>query len=259
MSEKHTYPAQASLSRALKRGTGAAWECLGYVVGVSFAAFLLCAIVLTTTGLIAPHITTGLPSLFLVLPCVLAAWLCAVGVFSYAKKMLYHEQPTPLDTWKGIRKLAGPAIALFTLDLLVSVVLFGDIIFFVLAFKAKGGVTFAALGIISAYITLMWLLMSLYHLPLLVAQLDTESGPRVWMIIKKSFLLAADNPGFTLGLFVVIIAFGALCVITVLGIALLFLGVTAFLLTSSLRDLYIKYGIITEEPEVVEDKPWRLQ
>jgi hypothetical protein len=260
MTDGETTRKPASLNKALKLGFRGAYDSLGYVVGASFAAFIASAVVFTVMGLIGGRVRGAGPvGLVLIVPGLLAAWLCAVGIFYYVRKVIYHEHPAPADTWEGIRKLAVPAFALFVVDLLVTTLLVGDLAFFGLAFRAKGGVAFAALAIISAYIALMWLLMSLYHLPVMVAQLGMESGPRVKKILYKSFLLTADNPGFTVGLFVVIIAFATLCALpAMLGMALLFPGAAAFLLTYSLRELFIRYGVVEEEPEIVEDKPWKL-
>lgn len=255
MSENQSPRGRASLGRALKSGFRAAYESLGYVVGASFATLVITAIVPAMMGLISAHAA----GMLLGLPALPVAWLCAVGVFYYAKKVVYHERPAPADTWEGIRRLLGPAIALFVVDLIISTVLFGDVVFFALAFKAKGGALLAGLTMVCAYLALMWMLMGIYHLPLLVAQLEMESGPGVKVILRKSFLLMADNPGFTVGLFIAIIAFTVLCALSAVGMALLFTGTAAFLLTCSLRELFVKYGIVEQEPEVIEDKPWRLR
>lgn len=249
------------MGKALRDGFRAAYDALGFVVGASFATLVVGALVLVAMGLLSAHVKqVRAAGMLLGLPALPAVWLCAVGIFYYAKKAVCHEHPALGDTWEGIRKLFGPAIALFVVDGIASAVLVGDVVFFTLAFRAKGGVAFAAFGMVCAYIGLMWLMMSLYHLPLLVAQLEMESGPRVGVILRKSFLLAADNPGFTVGLFAVIIAFAVICALpAMLGIALVFPGLAAFLLTSSLRELFVEYGVIEEEPEVVEDKPWRLR
>jgi hypothetical protein len=96
--------------------------------------------------------------------------------------------------------------------------------------------------------------MAIYQLPLLVVQLSTESGMGVGVILRKSFLLMADNPGFTLGLFLVIIAFAVLCAIPMfVGFAVLFFGASAFLVTHALRELFIRYGIIEAEPEAADE------
>ncbi len=259
MSDEQSTRGRASLGRALKHGFRAAYDSMGYVVGASFATFAITGVVLALMGLLSAHVKQlHAFGMLLGLAATPVSWLCAVGLSYYAWKTISHQRPTPSDTFKGIRGLFWPAIALFAVDLVISTVLFGDAVFFALAFRAKGGAIAAGLAMVCAYLALMWSLMCVWHLPLLVAQLEMESGPRVWVILRKSFLLTADNPGFTVGLFVVIIAFAVLCVISAFGMALVFAGTLAFLLTCSLRELFIKYGIVEEEPEVVEDRPWRL-
>jgi len=259
MSDNETARGRASLGKALKNGFRSAYESLAFVVGASFVTLVVTAGVLALMGLIsasAPHPRSF--GMLLGLPALLVGWLCAVGVFYYTKKAVWHEHPITTDVFEGIRKLLGPALVLFVVDLAISTVLFGDVVFFALAFKARGGPILAGLAMVCVYLAFMWSLMALWHMPLLIAQLDMESGPRLKAILRKSYLLVADNPGFTVGLFVVIIAFTVLCAISAVGMALLFAGTLAFLLTCSLRELFVKYGIVEEEPEVVDDRPWRL-
>ncbi len=248
----------ASLNRALKQGFRGAYDSLGYVVGASFAVFLASAAVFALMRVVL-QVENVIFGLLFFLPVLFVGWIGAVGIFYYVKKAIFHENPSPSDTLTGIRHLFWPATALFVVDAIVTATLIGNIIFFALAFRANGGVLIAALGIVSAYIGLMWLLMSMYHLPVMMLQSEMESEPTLRKIIYKSFLLAADNPAFTVGLFVVIIAFTLLCSLpAMLGVALLLPGTVAFLLIYSLRELYIKYGVIEPEPEVIEDKPWTL-
>lgn len=258
MSEEKTTLPPARLGKALGQGFRAAYDSLGYVVAASFGTFLICACLLTLAGLSARHIK-GPAGMLLIVPAMLAAWLCEVGILYFARKSLYEGHAMLSDTWEGIGKLLGPAIALFAADLAITAVLLGDAYFFLLAFRASGGAGLAALGVFFAYLSLVWVMMGLYHLPVLVAQLEMESGPRVKVVLYKSLLLAMGNPGFTLGFFVAIIAFAALCALPgLLGMAILFPGAAAFLLTSALRELFIKYGVVEAEPDTVEDKPWRL-
>ncbi len=257
MSENTTRKS-ASLGKALKFGFRATYDSLGYVVGASFASFAASTVVFAAMGLIAANTKAGFAALPLAIPGLLVVWLCAVGIFYYANMVIAHEHPTPIDTIKGIRTLIWPAMALFVVDLLISAVLIGDVVFFGLAFKARGGALLAVLTMVWVYLALMWMMMSLYHLPLLVAQSKMQSRPGGCVILRKSFLLAADNPGFTVGLFAVIIAIAVLCALSAVGMALLFTSTVAFLLTSSLRELFVKYGIVEQEPDVIEDKPWKL-
>lgn len=258
MTDEQTTLPPARLGKALARGFRASYDNLGYVVGASFANFLVCAVLLTIGGFTARQIHSPLGILVLV-PAMLAAWIAQVGMLRFARKVLYEGHATISDTWEGIGRWIGPAIALFFADLVITAVLVGDAAFFLMAFKARGGAGLAALGVLFGYGSLIWLMMAVYHLPMLVAQLEMDSGPGVKVVLRKSLLLAMGNPGFTLGFFVVIIGFTALCALpAMLGMAILFPGAAAFLLTSALRELFIKYGVVEAEPDVIEDKPWRL-
>lgn len=258
MTEEQTTLPPARLGRALAKGFRAAYDALGYVVAGSFVTFIICAILLTLGGLAARHINSPL-GILVILPAVFAAWLAEIGMLYFAHKVIYDGHAMISDTWEGIGRLLRPAIALFVVDLAITVLLLGDAAFFLIAFKTRGGAGFAALGALFGYTSLMWLMMSIYHLPVLVAQLEMESGPRVKAVLYKSLLLAMGNPGFTLGFFVVIIAFTALCALpALLGMAVLFLGTVAFLLTSALHELFVKYGVVESEPDAIEDKPWKL-
>lgn len=251
----------AGLGRALGRGLRDAYDNLGYVVAVTFASFLITSAVLWSALLTAKAAGAG-PCLawrMALLPTAFTGWLCAVGAFYYVGKVVCCEHPTAGDVWQGIRTLFVPAVGLFVVDCLFVAVLVVDVEFFLAVSRAKAGIPLMMLGILSGYLALVWVMMSLYHLPVLVAQTRMESGPRTRIILRKAFLLTFDNPVFTVGLFLVIITFTVLCALPrFIGMAILYLGVTAFLLTHALRELFIKYGIVEEEPEVVEDKPWRL-
>lgn len=256
MSEQQTITRPASLGRALRRGFRAAYDHLGYVVFVTFTSFVLASALFgaVVAGVRATGPAWGMAKIVFFVPVALAAWLCAVGVYYYANRSVYHEYPTLADTWCGIRELLGPALLLFALDALVTIVLIGDTVFLL---SLRGGSVFLALGILSGYILIVWLMMSMYHLPLLPAQAKMESGPRPTVIVRKSFLLMADNPGFTVGLFLAIIALAVVCaVLGFVGMAAFYLGATAFVLTHALRELFTKYGIVEDEPDVVEDRGW---
>lgn len=259
MTEENTTLPPARLGRALAKGFRAAYDALGYVVAASFATFIVCGSLLAAASLLAKH-TKSPAALLMLLPAMLVAWLAQVGMLCFARNVVYDGHATISDTWEGIGKLFWPAVTLFVVDLAITAVLFGDAAFFLAAFKARGSGMLAALGVLFVYLSLVWVMMAIYHLPVLVAQLEMESGPRVKVVLRKSMLLAMGNPGFTLGFFVVIIAFTAICALpALLGMAILFPGTAAFLLTTALRELFIKYGVVEPPPEVVEDKPWKLR
>lgn len=245
---------RANLAKALRKGFGAAYENMGYVVFVSFVCFLLAVLCAWVLGRIAGVIRIGVAEIALVIPGGLVVWLVSVGVFYYAKKVVYYEYPALADTITGIRVLLSPAVGLFAIDFLVTMLLVGDT---VALFLRRGSAVWQFLGVVCGYLSVIWLMSCMYHLPLLVKQLEMESGPRPVVVLRKSFLLMADNPGFTVSLFVVIIALAVVCALPgFVGMALFYPGGTAFIITHALRELFIKYGIVEEEPEVVEDKGW---
>ena len=255
MSNDQTPPrARASLTSALRTGFRAVYDNLGYVVLVTFVVFLVTVALLAAAVWIVNAMKPGMGGVVLFLPGVFAAYLGAVGAFCHANRSVYHEGPSLADTWTGIKTLFRPALGLFVLDLAITALLAGDTIFFL---TVKSNPAFPLLGIACGYLTLAWLMMTMYHLPLLAAQLSMESGPRPFVVVRKSFLLMMDNPGFTVGLFLAIIALAVICAVPALvGTAVFYLGAAAFILTHALRELFVRYGIIEEEPEIVEDKGW---
>lgn len=256
MSDQSTSP-RADLRRALARGFRESYDRMGYVLAVSFLWFLAVAVTYTVFSFVIalrPLLPDALKAAFLAV-VALAGYIWALGVFYYANRVVFRRDPAPMETLTGIRRLFWPGLKLFLADLAVTAVLVADSVFFFV--RIEDGFGYLALAVFSFYVTLMWLVVSMYHLPLLAAQLEMDSGPGTWVVVKKSLLIAADNPGFTLGLFVVIIALTALAVLPMLiGMAVFFLGVLAFILTHAIREIFTKYGIVEQEPDNVADGGW---
>ncbi len=248
-----------SLTRALRKGFRDAYDHLGYVVTVSLIAFFLSAIFFTAAAALLRN-SPGLPPVVFVLamlPAALVYYLCAVGVFCYAGRFVARQRPAPLDTWNGIRELLIPALKLFAVDGIITAVLVVDVA--VMFIMGSRNLVFLAFAILCLYVLIVWFMMVMYHLPLLVAQASMESGPRARIVIRKSFLLLIDNPGFTVGLFLATICLVVICAAPVLiGLAILSLGTLAFLLTNALHELFVKYDIVEPESEIVADAPWSL-
>lgn len=246
------------LGLTIRRGFRDGYDNLGYVVFATLISFFLTAIACSVVAVVVR--AAGkllLPiQILLAMPVAFVVWLCAIAVYYYVNKTVFHQHPVWADMLTGIRKLFRPGLGLFAIDLIITLVLLGDAVFFL---KMMNGLPFTLMGILCAYLTLVWGMMAMYHLPLLVAQLDMESGPKPGVVLRKSFLLVADNPGFTVAVFLVIIAFAVLCALPAfIGMAVLFLGFSAFLLTHALRELFIRYGIVEDDPEVVDDGKWQL-
>ena len=85
----------------------------------------------------------------------------------------------------------------------------------------------------------------MYSLPLIVGQ---DIGPR--KALKRSALLALDNPFFTLIISIQILAILFLSLLSGVGVILLMMGLVSLLLSRALRELFGKYeGGKKEEKE----------
>ncbi len=256
MSNEEATNRKVSLARALKNGFLSAYDHLGYVV---FASLICSAVSLAVYSLmvIVAGSLQGASRLIILAPVLLVAYIWAGGVFYYANMAVFEKRPAVIDTLRGARKLVVPAIELFLMDGFITAVLLMSAMFFVA--RMGMGSPYLATALLSMYLLLIWLILTIYHLPLLAAQLDMESGPKPLVIMRKSFLLTIDNIGFTVGLFVVIIAIVLLCALPgFIGTLAIFLGVISFVLTHALKELFKKYGIVETEAEPVKDDQWRL-
>ncbi len=263
MSDNSASGHSANIVKAIRNGFVAAFDHLGFVFISTFATFLLAVGVFALSLFAVYKLGLRIPAYLIYIPSIAVAWLMAVGVFYYANKAVFAIDAAASDLLEGIKKLFIPAILLLLLDGFITVVVFSDKLadaqYFWRNVAGLPGALLPVINMLALFFKILWLMMLLYHLPLLPAQLNMKSGPNPLVILKKSYLLMADNPGFTVVLFVVIIAFAVICALPMrVGFATVFLGAAAFILTHALRELFIKYGVVEEEKEVVEELPWRL-
>lgn len=248
---------RANFFRALKKGFRSAYDHLGYVIFTNLAAFASTSLLIGLASYLIRNIHAyvfGIIVLFLAV-IIYSTW--ALGIFYYANKEVFFEHPAVIDTWNGIKLLFKPAIKLLAVDIVITIILVGDFIFFVS--MCRHSHLLVVLAIIFGYLTIVWLSVLMYHLPVLIAQTKMESGVGVKIVIKKSFLLMLDNIGFTFGFLIVNIIFALLCIIPgLIGIALLYLSSSAFILNCALRELYVKYEIIEDNSEGVAEDSWEL-
>jgi len=189
----------------------------------------------------------------------LSNWMALTGAVFYATAKANHRSADSGDAVDAIRSYAGLALRLYCLDMLIFVVLLGDTYFFVRTALEHNSLLYAAVGIVFGYLALMWSMMMMYHLPLMAAYQRPASEIRVLAVWRDSFVLLGGSPRFTVGLFLVIIALACLCAVPMLvGTALIFPGTAAFLAVFGLRELFIRFGIVQDDAQEVEDKPWKL-
>jgi hypothetical protein len=247
------------LGRALKKGITDAYDHLGLVIASSFiwsAAVLIPAAVGTEVQRRVAAGGVWFAAAGVAFAVVVGAPLLA-GVFRMAYRIAYRDDPSLADLLAGFRELLGSSCALAAVNLVIVGVLAADAAFFFGVFgPLRPNWLFFGLGTLCLYALLGWLMAALYQLPVLAAQRPMGQRQGWLPAVKKSFLLAAGNPLFTIGLFVVTLGFGILCALSVIGMLALYVGAVSVLLTHALRELYIRYGVVEEPPEAVEDRGW---
>lgn len=252
---------RASLARALGKGIVDVYDRLGLVVAASFI-WSVAVLIPVTVGLELQRRIPMRPPWLSIAGAAAAALIggpILAGTFRMAYKAVYRDDPSLLDLFSGFRELLRSSLALVGVSAAAAAILAADSAFFFGIIGPLGrNWVFFAVGAACLYALLAWLMTAMYHLPALAAQRPMGQREGALAAIRKSLLLAAHNPGFTIGLFVVILGFTVLCTASVIGLPLLFAGTVSMVLTRALRELFLRYGIVEEPPEVVEDKGWRI-
>lgn len=252
MKEKTGFIRKPDIRKALIKGLREGYFNLGFVL---FSSAITTMITFSLAWIIsAAFAFLGPWQLPLYLLPMLAGWICAVGIYDYVYKVLEHQHPAVQEIWGSIKALAAPAIGLFALDSFITAVLISDLIYCSMLAMKSGGLALTALAVLCFYVLLIWVMMTMYHLPLLVSW---GPGSNVLDVIRKGFVLTFAAPVFTLVLFLAIIAFAIVCALPLLaGIVALFTGGSAFLICSALRELYISVGVKEDETSEPVDRGW---
>lgn len=243
----------ASLGRALKRAFGDTYDRLGLVLGASLIWFLS----ISAPIMLGAQLSVLIAPVFFVLGLIAAFFLGAAvtaGVFVLAHNLVTRQDPVIGDIRAGFSELFFPAVRLALVDVIITGVLLADIAFLfglIGAAEITPSPIMLMIGILFLYLFLVWIMSMLYHFPELVWRRSPT-----FTILRRGFLLLADNVFFTTGLLFVIILLTILCAITFVGMAALFIGAAAVVTTSCLRELFIKYGIVEEPPEITDDGGW---
>jgi uncharacterized membrane protein YesL len=98
------------------------------------------------------------------------------------------------------------------------------------------------IAIFQTYLYIMILISFIYILPILVIE---DRG--VPYSFKASLRLLLDNPGYTIGSFVQILAVSALLIVTVISVPLLFIGIFSIFTANLYDNVLLKYKKEEEE------------
>lgn len=245
----------AKLLPALRSSLRATWDRLGLVAALSLSWTILALLSLGVPGRLLPAATpialraAALTTLW----CLVTAPALA-GVFRVAHLVLANDEVGYGDAWVGALRMLPAAAALAAIHLVVI----GGIALNIRFYWALGGAAQIA-AMLCAYVFLFWLMMSVYHLPLLAAQemglFDTperrvKRGVRA--VIRRAFYLTIGDPIFTAGVLCAAAALTLALAVTAVLAPLLWAGSLALLLTAATRELLMKYEVLprpaTEEP-----------
>lgn len=232
---------------AIRRGAGDFYDRLGLMVLGSAVMMLFPAVAVMAAGALRPVAGPAAAAVAM----FLLGWyglVCGWGVnILLAHRIAYFLDPGP-DAFRDFaRTFLWPALKLGTVQLVLTVVMLADAAFFL----SRSSLLLKMAGMLMAYLLLLWLMMQLWQWPFLM----TEEGG-VWKAVRKSTLLLLDNPFFTLGAFSVTMTAGALLLLSGIGAVVALGGLGACFIVRAHRELLMKYGVVEDEPEVIEDTGW---
>ena len=251
----------ARFGKAIRKGFSDAYDRFGQMIAASLIWVTSAAVPISIGWELQRQLPTS--GIWFVLAGIIASIIISApviaGIFKMAYKTAYYDDPGLDDIFSGARELFLSSIGLAVINVFIVLLLLIDAMFFMGLFGPLKGNWFSfGLGIFFLYMLTAWLMSAVYHLPVLAAQKPLGQRTGAIAAVKKSLIFAAHNPGFTIGLFVVILGFSILCAVSVLGMLILFAGTVSIVLTHAVRELYIRYRVVEDTPEVVEDKGWNI-
>ncbi len=123
------------------------------------------------------------------------------GMFYLSQKIVLNDPYVGMgDFFTGIKKYWGKSLLLLIISLLIPALIVGALIFYGQVAKTQSmGII---LWVISLWCLIFFLLTQIYFFPLMITQ-----KMKFGAILKTSLLLALDNPGFTVIIVLVELAF----------------------------------------------------
>lgn len=238
--------------KTLKKWLGDSYDRLGHVLVASFAWFTL---LIGGIGIIAK---LGVNTSALAVAGMLVGFYVLIvapmtsGVFILARNIVTKDDPSVPDMLGGFRELLRESWSLGFLQVVITLMIIGNAWFYL----SRPNMVVKTIGVLVLYLMILWMFSAIYHFPLLL-----EQRPGAGKIIKRGFLIALDNLGFTAGVFFAIILLTCLLSLTLVGMPLLLVGMVSILQIRALRAAFVKYEILEPEKEYVpgEDTPLRIE
>lgn len=254
----------ARLLPALRDGIRQTWDRLGLVMAVTATWTALLLIPLSVASLLPASVPLPARYAILLLVTALIGSVPTAGAFAVAQRIAERREAAYADFWReGFRHL-GPALRLSLIQQ-AGLALFAVNFWFYLA---MGGMAGRIASILCLYLFVFFLMMCLYHWPLLIAQEsgvfdepDRRAKRGAWAVLRRAFFLALGRPFYALGLLIALLLVSALLFATLALPALLWIGSIAMLATYATRALLVQYEVLPapqiEEP--VPDEKFRIQ
>jgi uncharacterized membrane protein YesL len=217
-------------------GMNLIWVVLSLVV-----AFVFALPVALASAILAPNADLGLfPFLPLILLVVIGPNPVSAGLHNYASQVAQDERVEFSLFWSGLRKYWLRGLALFAISVLGTIVVVGNVGFYL----SSENQILRIIGIILLYVTYFWLTIQIYLMPLLIEQ----ENKSLKLVFRNAALLAADNPFFTLVVFLVIVIFSALSFVLPVLVMLLTGSLVAMIESRATQVLLEKYRGRTNRP-----------
>jgi len=214
------------------------YDRLGFVLLCSFVWFVAAGLVLAAAMAISHgRIIVMVPIAAVAYTIILSPMLAAI--YRLSRNIVFHDSPSAADLITGLKTYALDAWSVAFSQVIVTTFLGLNLWYYV----RQGGMFHLVLAAFFVYLIVFWLMSAMYHFPLLV-----EQKPGVWKILKRGFLFTIGSPGFTAGVFFVIILLTCLCVLSRFLLPLVCTGMVSIMGMLALRTMFIKYGVI--EPDV---------
>ncbi len=236
------------LGLALRTALSQTWDHFGVVIGISLTGTALVTLLLNLFAHLPDSLL--LPIRLLILAIVGA---CSVafplgGAFGCALRIASNEEVSYSFFLRECVRLYGMSARLLLLQTL-ALFLFAANFWFYRRIWGVGGLL---AEVVCGYLLLFWSMLSALHFPLSVAQESgvfdepTQRARRgTFAALRRALYLTFASPLHTLGTLAALVLLTVLMTMLALPLALFWLGAIPLVATQCVRQLLIRYGVVT--------------
>lgn len=253
---------KAKMLKTLLLGFKLAWERAGLVILISLAWSITVTATLSTSRFVT-HPSLGVILIF-VYAAALIGTIPLLAGFLLTHLVASREDISFAILRQKIWEMILPALRLTCVQIMAMQLLFLTFWFY---FRLPGLLT-KGVCVLTVYLTLFFLMMAIYHWPVLVAQ---ESGVfdapgkkakrGVRAVLRRCFFIVMARPLYAVGLLAAISFVSVVLFVTIALPPLLWVGLIAMLLTSAVRALLVQFVVLPlpAQEEIVPDEKFHLK